>query len=130
MRDGMLAHLRDTYPTETAWAPRWAGDELRRARPGSWDARLAATCATAESAAARRAGGREETERLHALAVSYQALHEAYQQREAALEATMADPRRLGGGHPPAAAARHRRRRRAAPPPPRPAPPAATLRRA
>jgi hypothetical protein len=34
MPDGMLAHLRDTYPIEIVWAPRWAGDELRQARTG------------------------------------------------------------------------------------------------
>ena len=31
MPDGRLLHLRDTYPVETAWAPRYVGDELRRA---------------------------------------------------------------------------------------------------
>jgi hypothetical protein len=58
MPDGMLAHLRDTYPTETAWAPRWTGDELRQARTGAWEARLAAAHATAEADAARRQGHR------------------------------------------------------------------------
>jgi hypothetical protein len=29
MPDGMLLHLRDTYPVDTAWAPQWVGDELR-----------------------------------------------------------------------------------------------------
>jgi hypothetical protein len=38
MPDGRLLHLRDTYPVETAWAPRYVGDELRqvRARPGGY----------------------------------------------------------------------------------------------
>src|SRR5215472_3115351 len=58
--DGMLAHLRDTYPIETAWAPAWAGDELRRARAGAWEARLAAIRATAEATTAARHGRREE----------------------------------------------------------------------
>jgi AAA domain len=40
MPDGQLLHLRDTYPIETAWAPRYVGDELRQVR-ASWDARLA-----------------------------------------------------------------------------------------
>jgi hypothetical protein len=53
--DGMLHHLRDTYPIDTAWAPRWVGDELRQARLGAWQARLAAIRASAEAAAARRA---------------------------------------------------------------------------
>jgi hypothetical protein len=30
--DGILLHLRDTYPTETAWAPQHVGDELRQPR--------------------------------------------------------------------------------------------------
>ena len=29
MPDGLLAHLRGTYPLETARAPQYAGDELR-----------------------------------------------------------------------------------------------------
>jgi hypothetical protein len=33
MPDGLLLHLRDTYPIETAWAPQWVGDELRQVRP-------------------------------------------------------------------------------------------------
>jgi hypothetical protein len=35
MPDGRLLHLRDTYPTETAWAPLWVGDELRQVRAGA-----------------------------------------------------------------------------------------------
>ena len=30
MPEGMLLHLRDTYPIETAWAPKWVDDELRQ----------------------------------------------------------------------------------------------------
>jgi hypothetical protein len=41
MPDGMLLHLRDTYPVETAWAPTWVGEELRQVRTAAWDARLA-----------------------------------------------------------------------------------------
>ena len=52
MPDGMLLHLRDTYPVETAWAPRYVGDELRQVRAAAWDARLAALRATAEARAA------------------------------------------------------------------------------
>jgi len=64
MPDGMLLHLRDTYPIETAWAPQYVGDELRQVRAAAWDARLAG---------------------------SYQALHGAYRQREEVFAATMAD---------------------------------------
>jgi len=41
MPDGILLHLRDTYRIETAWAPKWLGDELRQVRAAAWDARLA-----------------------------------------------------------------------------------------
>jgi conjugative relaxase-like TrwC/TraI family protein len=43
MPDGLLLSLRDIYPIETAWAPPWTGDELRRARTGARDAHLAAS---------------------------------------------------------------------------------------
>jgi hypothetical protein len=91
MADGILLHLRDTYPIETAWAPAWAGDELRRARAGAWDARLTAIRATAQATAATRQSHHEDAARQQDLAASYQALHGAYRQREAALAAAMAD---------------------------------------
>ena len=56
MPDGTLLHLRDTYPTETAWAPMWVGDELRQVRAGAREAGLAAARAGAEAAAAERSG--------------------------------------------------------------------------
>jgi hypothetical protein len=91
MPDGTLLHLRDTYPVETAWAPRWTGDELRQVRTGAWDARLAAIRATAEADAASRQGHRDEAALQHEPAGSYQTMHEAYQQREAAFAAAMTD---------------------------------------
>ena len=91
MPDGLLLHLRDTYPIETAWAPPWVGDELRQARAGARDAHLAALRATAEADAARRRGEHEQARRQQALAASYQAMHDAYRQRETALAAAMAD---------------------------------------
>jgi len=91
MPDGMLCHLRDTYPVETAWAPPYVGDELRQVRAAAWDARLGGLRAAAEARAARQRGDRAEAARLHDLAGSYQALHEAYRQREAVFGVTMAD---------------------------------------
>jgi hypothetical protein len=91
MPDGTLLHLRDTYPTETAWAPPWTGDQLRQARTGAWEARLAATRATAEAMAARHHGHRNEAARQRNLAASYHAMHEAYQQRDTVLAASMDD---------------------------------------
>jgi hypothetical protein len=91
MPDGLLLRLRGTYPVETAWAPPWVGDELRQARAGARDARLADLRATAEAAIARRQGDHEEAIRQQALAASYQAVHDAYRDRETVLAAAMAD---------------------------------------
>jgi hypothetical protein len=91
MPDGRLLHLRDTYPIETAWAPRDVGDELRQVRAAARDACLAGLRASAEAAAAERCGDRDSATRQHELAVSYQALHQAYRQREAVFAATMED---------------------------------------
>lgn len=89
--DGLLLHLRDTYPVETAWTPQYVGDELRQVRAAAWDARLAGLRATAEAHVARQRGNHTEAARQRELASSYQALHEAYRQREAVFAATMAD---------------------------------------
>ena len=91
MPDGRLLHLRDTYPTETAWAPQWAGDELRQVRAGAWEARLAAARASAEAAAARRSGHHEAAARHEALAASYTAMEAAYRERESVFAGVMAD---------------------------------------
>jgi hypothetical protein len=87
----MLLHLRDTYPIETAWAPQYVGDELRQVRAAAWHARLTGLRASAEAHAAEQHGNHAEAIKKHALAGSYQALHDAYRQREAVFAATMAD---------------------------------------
>ena len=74
MPDGMLQHLRDIYPIETAWAPKWVGDELRQVRAAAWDARLTGLRASAEAAAAQQRGEHQEAARKQELADSYQAL--------------------------------------------------------
>ena len=129
MPDGTLLHLRDTYPIETGWAPQWTGEELRQVRLGAAEARLAAIRAAAEADTARRHGQHETAAQQQALAASYQAMHDAYREREAVFAAVMADRQQWETRHPPAAAAGRRRRRRTAPPAPRPAVPAAALRR-
>jgi hypothetical protein len=91
MPDGMLLHLRDTYPIETAWAPPHVGDELRQVRAAAWHARLAGLRAGAEAAAAARRGQHDRAAQQHQLSDSYHALREAYQQRETIFAATMAD---------------------------------------
>jgi conjugative relaxase-like TrwC/TraI family protein len=89
--DGLLLQHRATYPVETAWAPPWTGDELRQARTAARDARLAELRAAAEAAAARRHGDRDQAIRQQELAASYQALHDAYRQRETVFAINMAD---------------------------------------
>jgi hypothetical protein len=91
MTDGTLLHLRATYRLETAWAPPWAGNELRQSRVGARDARLAALRAAAEAAAASQRGQHHQAARHQELAASYQALHAHYRKRESALTVTMAD---------------------------------------
>jgi len=81
MPDGILLHLRDTYPIETAWAPKWVGDELRQVRAAAWDARLAGLRTSAEAAVAQQRGDHQEAARKEELPGSYQALHDAYRQR-------------------------------------------------
>ena len=91
MPDGRLLHLRDTYPVETAWAPRYVGDELRQVRAAAWNARLAAIRASAEATAAARRGQHDHAAQQQQLGDSYQALHEAYRHRETVFAAVMAD---------------------------------------
>ena len=91
MPDGRLLHLRDTYPIETAWAPQYVGDELRQVRVAAREARLAGLRASAEAAAAAKHGDPGTATRQQELAASYQALHQAYQQRETVFATTMAD---------------------------------------
>ena len=91
MPDGQLIQLRETYPLDTAWAPQWTGDELRRSRAGARGASLASIRLTAEAAAARQAGDHRQAARHTALAASYQAMAQAYREREAAFAVNMAD---------------------------------------
>jgi conjugative relaxase-like TrwC/TraI family protein len=91
MPDGILLHLRDTYPTETAWAPQHVGDELRQVRTAAWQARLAALRASAEAEAAANRDQHDRATQQRDLAASYQALHQAYQHRGTVFAAIMAD---------------------------------------
>ena len=91
MPDGRLWMLRDAYTTETSWAPRHVGKDLRLARLAAFDAALGAIRAGAEAEAARKDGDRARAERHAELAASYQALRDHYQQREQVLSQAMAD---------------------------------------
>jgi hypothetical protein len=91
LSDGSLLHIRDTYPVETAWAPPWTGTELRQARHGAEEARLAAVRADVETQAARRAGRHDAAGRHEVLAASYQAMADAYRDRETVFAGVMDD---------------------------------------
>jgi conjugative relaxase-like TrwC/TraI family protein len=91
MPDGRLLHLRDTYPVETAWAPQYVGDELYQVRAAAWDARLAGLRAAAEAHAAGQRGDHDHAATKHKLAAGYQAMEQAYRQREAVFAQAMAD---------------------------------------
>ena len=91
MPDGRLWLLRDTYATQTAWAPRHVGKELRLSRLGAFDAALGAIRADAEAQAARKTGDHDRAARHEHLAASYRALRDHYQQQEQTLAQAMAN---------------------------------------
>jgi conjugative relaxase-like TrwC/TraI family protein len=91
MRDGLLLRLRDSFPEETGWAPRWTGDELRQARAAARTAHLASVRAAAEAVAAHRHADHGRAAEQEALARSYEAMRAAYQHRETVLAVNMAD---------------------------------------
>jgi hypothetical protein len=91
MPDGRLLHLRDTYPTETAWAPPYVADELRQVRAAAHEARLAGLRASAEAVAIGNSGDHNTATRQQELAASYHVLHQAYLARETVFAAIMAD---------------------------------------
>ena len=91
MCDGQLWLARDAYAAETAWAPPYAGKELRLSRLGAFDAALAAIRADAETAAARKADDYGRAGRHETLAASYRALRDHYQQRGHDLTQAMAE---------------------------------------
>ncbi len=80
--DGQLWLARDAYAGQTAWAPPYAGKELRLSRLGAFDAALAAIRADADTTAARKAGEYDRAERHEHLAASYRALRDHYRHRE------------------------------------------------
>ena len=110
MPDGRLLHLRDTYPIETAWSPQWVGDELRQVRAAAWNARLAATRASAEAKAFGDRGHHDSAARHQELGDSYQAAGSIEPAHPVA--GITSDKRRCAAacGRDPAAPARSRRR--------------------
>jgi hypothetical protein len=93
MPDGKLWLIRDTYTTETRWAPRHVGRELRLARLGATNADLAAIREDAETDAARKDGDHQRTGRHERWAASYRAMSGRYRAQEETFAATMDDRR-------------------------------------
>lgn len=87
--DGSLLQLHATYETETAWAPRHVGRELRHIRVGADNAGLAAIRAQAEERVARQRGQHDLARRHGELARSWRAMETFYRQQEGELEQTM-----------------------------------------
>jgi conjugative relaxase-like TrwC/TraI family protein len=87
--DGRLLHMRSTYETETAWAPRHVGTELRQVRMGADEASVMATRAAAEAQAARERGDEQRADQHETLARSARAMEAAYRGYEARFADTM-----------------------------------------
>jgi len=90
MPDGRLWLLRDSYTTQTAWAPRHVGKQFRLSRLGAFDAALGIIRAGAEAAAARKAGDHDRAARHEHLAASYRTMRDHYQQQQHAFAQAMA----------------------------------------
>jgi conjugative relaxase-like TrwC/TraI family protein len=88
--DGRLLLMRGGYETETAWAPRYVGNELRQVRNALARAEQDVVRAEAEAKLARERGQLEVAERHEILGRSARALETAYRGHEAAFTDTMA----------------------------------------
>jgi hypothetical protein len=87
--DGSLLHMRASYKTETAWAPRHVGRELEQIRISADDASLAAIRAIAEERIARQRGQHDIAERHGTLARSHAAMEALCRRHETELKHTM-----------------------------------------
>jgi hypothetical protein len=91
--DGTLHLMRESYRTETAWAPRYVTAALRQVRMGAEDAELQAVRRDALARANRERGQEDAAVANAALAASYRAMADAYRSREMILDATERDRR-------------------------------------
>jgi len=88
--DRSLTHMRDSYKTETGWAPPHVGKQLRDVRLGAETMRLKAFRAEAEATNARNQAVAARHTRLAATARALEAQHH---ERESLLGEVMADRR-------------------------------------
>jgi len=89
--DRSLRHMRESYKSETGWAPPHVGRLLRGVRLGAEDARLQAIRAGAEAKLARASGDHQAAARHEHLAGSAVALEGLYRKQEAELAKTQQD---------------------------------------
>ena len=91
--DGSLHLMRESYRTETQWAPRYVTTALRQVRMGADDAELQAIRREALAKASQQRGQGAAAAANEQLATSYRAMADAYRSREMIFEATAADRR-------------------------------------
>ena len=89
--DGELHLLRDEYPAETAWAPRYVTDALRHIRIAAADAEVQAMRRDALARASRDHGQADAAAANEKLAGSYRAMATIYRSHEMTLAATQED---------------------------------------
>jgi hypothetical protein len=89
--DGMLHLMRESYRTETAWAPRYVTAALRQVRMGAEDAEVQAVRRDALARANRERGQEDAAVANEERAASYRAMVDAYQSREMIFKATEKD---------------------------------------
>ena len=78
LSDGQLLMRRDSYERETAWAPPWAGDQLRQVRVAADNAERDAVLSAARAEAARKQEEHDQAQLHDTLARSQQAMAERY----------------------------------------------------
>src|SRR5258708_15827313 len=88
--DRSLTHMRDSYRTETGWAPPHVGRQLREVRLGAETMRLRAVRAQAE---AQAAADQAISARQASIAEKARALEARYREHEAVLDEVMQDRR-------------------------------------
>ncbi len=89
--DQSLRHMRESYKSETGWAPAHVGRLLRGVRLSAEDARLQAIRADAEAKVARASGDHEAAARHEQLAGSAGALEGLYRKQDEELAKTQED---------------------------------------
>jgi hypothetical protein len=91
--DGTLHLMRESYRTETEWAPRYVTAALRQVRMGAEDAELQAVRRNALARANRERAQEDAAVANAALAASYRAMADTYRSRQMTFEATERDRR-------------------------------------